>query len=423
MQAIRRLLVTSGKNVQNHAYIWNTAAGMFSASESVFFSILVTRLIGLGDAGIITLGFAVGNLMATIGKSGGVRTLQVTDVARKYAFPEYLSARLVSMLLMLVSTIGYLLFSAVRNGYPPYKAAVLAILCAKFVLEAFEDVVAGECQKQGRLDVGARMFVFRSLTFMVLFAVVLLVVRQVIPALLTALTAAVVLEVLMLTAVLPAMQITLHPSRSRTFWMLLLKCLPLAICTFSFFYITNAPKYAIDEVMNDEVQACYSFIALPVFAIELLNNFIYQPSLVQFANNLANGLLDKVRKRILLQVVILCGLTAAAWGAAYLLGIPFLSLLFAADLTAYKSEMLMLMLTGGVLALMGYFSTVLTAMDHPLLIMFGYVGALVPSLFLYPPVILKHGIMGGVKLYLLLCILVAIYEAICIAVHLHQKHA
>ena len=423
MSRLHRALFSDGTDVKRKALIWNSAAGAISAGESVLIPMVVTRLIGLGDAGILTLGYAVGNLMATIGKSGGVRTLQVTDVAPKHTFAEYLGARLSTLLLMIAISIGYLLHSTLQNGYTLHKVIVLLVLCSKCLLEAFEDVFAGECQKQGRLDVGARMFVFRSITFMAVAAVMLLAVRRMLPALVTALAAAVLLEVLQLTVVLPEMSISLCPSLDRAVLALLRKCLPLAVCTFSFFYITNAPKYAIDRVMDDEAQACYGFIALPVFAIELLSGFIYQPSLVDFAKDLADKHFGKVRNRILMQIVILAGLTALAWGAAYLLGIPLLSMLFAVDLARYKSEMLVLVLAGGVLAVMAYFTTVLTAMDHPMLIMFGYLSALLLSLFLYTPVIRSYGIMGGVKLYLTLCILVSVYEAVCITVSLRERPA
>lgn len=46
---------------------------------------------------------------------------------------------------------------------------------------------------------------------------------------------------------------------------------------FLSFYIGNAPKYAIDSILNDGLQACCGFIAMPVFVIGLLNNFIFNP--------------------------------------------------------------------------------------------------------------------------------------------------
>lgn len=58
---------------------------------------------------------------------------------------------------------------------------------------------------------------------------------------------------------------------------------PLFGISFLSFYVNSAPKYAIDACLTDEIQACYGFVAMPVFVIGLINNFIYQPVLVPMA--------------------------------------------------------------------------------------------------------------------------------------------
>ena len=65
-------------------YIWNTVAGLINAAEAVIMSMFVTRIIGLADAGRLTIAFAIGNLMMTVGKFG-VRNYQVTDIENKFS--------------------------------------------------------------------------------------------------------------------------------------------------------------------------------------------------------------------------------------------------------------------------------------------------------------------------------------------------
>ena len=65
--------------------------------------------------------------------------------------------------------------------------------------------------------------------------------------------------------------------------MLLKVCFPLFAGAFLSFYIGNAPKYAIDAMLTDELQACYGFIAMPVFVVGLLNNFIFNPILFRMS--------------------------------------------------------------------------------------------------------------------------------------------
>ena len=90
-------------------YIWNTLAGLLNAAEAVLMSMIVTRITGLSDAGVLTLAFAVGNLMMTIGKFG-VRNFQVTDVAQKYKFKEYVCLRFATVIVMIVVSFVYSLY-------------------------------------------------------------------------------------------------------------------------------------------------------------------------------------------------------------------------------------------------------------------------------------------------------------------------
>jgi len=412
---LQRFFFRPGINVSRSAYCWNTLAGISSALESVLFSIIVTRLIGLADAGIITLGFAIGNLLATIGKYG-VRTFQVTDVNCRYSFSAYFYTRIITVTAMIVCGAGYLLFCSVQKGYTAYKTTVLLLICAKFIVETFEDVFAGECQKKGRLDVASKMFISRSFSFIAVFAITILITRNVILSAATTLAGIVIVEALCLKTIRSNMDFTIVRTGKADIRELLIKCAPLFLSTFCFFYMTNAPKYAIDTVMNDEVQACYGFIAFPVFAIELLNNFIYQPTLVTLAGDWVSGRTEKVRKRLHRQILIVSGLTVLALTGAWFFGVPILSAVFGTDLTGYKNEMMILVLTGGLLAMIGYFTTVLITMRESRAIMIAYLADSAVSLALYTPVIRAYGIMGGVLLYCGLCFVFAVYEYIWIMI-------
>ena len=69
-------------------YIWNTVAGCLKAGETVFMTMLASRLVGLAATGIITVAFAVGNQLLNIGKFG-VRNYQVTDTKNQFPWKIY----------------------------------------------------------------------------------------------------------------------------------------------------------------------------------------------------------------------------------------------------------------------------------------------------------------------------------------------
>ena len=82
--------------------------------------------------------------------------------------------------------------------------------------------------------------------------------------------------------------------------------------------------------------------------------------------------------------------------------------------------MLIILLDGGLLALLGYFSTVLITMRETKVMIIGYMTDLVLSLIFYTPVIRKHGVLGGVILYGILCAFFACYEYISIRIRMRK---
>ena len=112
------VLNTDIRNKSN--FIWNTLAGLVNAAEAVILLMVVGRTNGLEDAGILTIAFAIGNLMMTIGRYG-VRNYQVTDVEGKLSFGSYFTHRICTVFLMGIVTGTYLIYAWHFNGYSKYK--------------------------------------------------------------------------------------------------------------------------------------------------------------------------------------------------------------------------------------------------------------------------------------------------------------
>ena len=420
MNCLNDYLFNNRIDIKKSSYIWNMIAGIFMASEAVLLSIVVSRIIGLGDAGIITIGFAIGNLMATVGKYG-VRTYQVTDVSKKYDFSSYFYGRLLTVFFMIISIVFYNMYCYYNKGYSNYKIIIVSLICFKFVVDSIDDVLGGECQKRDRLDISSKIYSLRSFCFILSFVLVVIVTKNVVGALIISLAVAVLLELLMFKSVNSYMKLSYKRSSISEIKEIIIKCTSLFLSAFFFFYITNAPKYAIDSIMNDEVQACYSFIAFPVFAIELLNNFIYQPVLHELAQDWTNKKIFKLKKRIYKQLLIITVLTMLALTVGFLIGIPVLSFIFSVDLSGYKTELLFLLSGGGLLAVIGYLSTILVTMRYSLVMFLGYIVDFFLSLFFYKTVITKYGVRGAVVLYCVLCFVFALYEYISILIIINKE--
>lgn len=401
-------------------YIWNTVAGLINAAEAVVMSMIVTRITSLSDAGVLTIAFAIGNLMMTIGKFG-VRNYQVTDVEQRYPFAVYVKSRLVTVLFMTLASMSYLAYAYANLDYSYNKIQIIFIICMIYAVEAVEDVVWGYYQRLGYLAVGAKMFCCRWAGILLSFVTVLCFSRNLMITLSICLCVSVI--VLCCTIWRTYSRYCMEQDRKVFHSVgevrlsqirdLLGNVFPLFCSTFFAFYVNNAPKYAIDAVLTDEVQACYGFVAMPVFVIGLLNGFIYQPTLVYMSVEWNEGKYDLLIRRIKRQILIIAGLTVICTLGAYILGIPVLSALYKTDLSQYKAELILLLVASGLLAASGYLGVVLTIMRNQkkMMITYGIISVIASVTVKY--IVLLYGTLGAVMSYIsLMSLLCVVYTVI-----------
>ena len=440
-------------------YIWNAIGGMLNAGQSVLVLIIVTRVCGLEAAGLYSIAFATGNLFMYLGNYG-VRNYQVSDVDEKFPFRSYILHRLLTVALMLLAAAVYCTYSLLRGAYSPAKTMTVAAMCLLKAIDCLEEVLEGRLHQRGRLDLAGKMMTVRLLISIGGMLAVLVATRN----LLTATNAAIILAAAAVILMAAACRRTLLPLQPapelvadvgnagaapgaaaknrgaatspaaasaavsaarrgalRDAAVLMRVCFPVCAANFLSFYLINAPKYAIDAAMNETAQAQYNFIAMPVFVIQLLGMFVYQPVLVRMTLSW-NSADQKGFLRDFLRITAgLLIIAALCLGGAYVLGIPVLSALYATDLSALKPELL-LILTGGVfLAMNGFYSAVLTLMREQNRIPVMYLAGAVLSLILTPRFVGISGIMGAVISFVLIMAIVCALLSAQFAVA-YKKH-
>lgn len=399
-------------------YIWNAIGGMLNAGQSVLVLIIVTRVCGLEAAGLYSIAFATGNLFMYLGNYG-VRNYQVSDVDEKFPFRSYVLHRLLTVGLMLLAAAVYCAYSLLRGAYSPAKTMTVAAMCLLKSIDCLEEVLEGRLHQRGRLDLAGKMMTVRLLVSIGGMLAVLVATGN----LLTATNAAIILAAAAVVLMSSASRKTLLPLQPapatsvsagsparrggfRDAAVLMRVCFPVCAANFLSFYLINAPKYAIDAAMNETAQAQYNFIAMPVFVIQLLGMFVYQPVLVRMTLSW-NSADKKSFLRDFLQITAgLLMIAALCLGGAYVLGIPVLSALYATDLSALKPELLWILVGGVFLAMNGFYSAVLTLMREQNRIPVTYLAGTVLSLILTPRFVGISGIMGAVISFVLIMAIV-----------------
>ena len=326
-----------------------------------------------------------------------------------------------------------------------YKVGSVGAICVIYAIESIEDVFWGEYQRRRRLGIGAKLFIVRWSAILVSFLVVLLISHNllitlwicVLISLIVFIVASLLSEYIFnkdsgdyiwksidsdrmretdnVTVDTSACTINLwHArfdfSRLRT---LSVSVFPLFVVAFLAFYINNSAKYALDAVVSSEVQACYGFVAMPVFVIGLLNSMIFQPSVVWLAEQWNSGNIYLFKRKVLRQCGIILLISGVCVVGAAAIGIPVLSILYNTDLTDYWLELVVLQVAGMFLAVEGYFSVVLTIMREQRGLMYGYIGLAIVALFGMRYAAGAHGTLGVAVMYLIcmavLCIVYAVF--------------
>lgn len=404
--------IKESDKIQRDSYIWNMAGNMLMAFQSVLLLMLLRRTTDLQTAGIFTIAYADANLFLTIGKFG-VRNFQVSDVRGQFTFGEYRCARRVTTAVMIAVSVCYVFICTYDNSYSVKKALIILWMCLYKAVDAAEDVYYGAYQQHGRLDIGAKAMTLRMAATVIIFAALILFTKDLLLALeyTTIATSAMAFYLIRTSARVFSDKLLLSVVRKNVINLLWL-CLPLFLSAFLSFYIGNAPKYAIDAVLSDELQACYGFIAMPVFVIGLLNNFMFVPMIFQMSRLLENGQIREFRKKIRRQIQMIAVITAACLAAAWVCGIPILSWLYHTDLSAYKNELLVMLLGGGFLALSGFFQVILTIMRNNRVLLTGYAAVAVMALAFSNVVVKTFGMMGAALFYMglmfVLCVIFGI---------------
>lgn len=398
--------IMGSNNVTKDSFIWNMIGSMIMAFQSVILLMILTRTVGLIESGIFTIAYANANLFLTIGKYG-MRNFQVSDVKEEFSFEEYKTSRIITVFTMAVLSVGYVLYSSIVNEYSFEKSMIIIGMCIFKLPDAIEDVYYGEYQKCGRLDIASKAMALRLLLTLIIFSITVMISKNLLYALFISSCATFVIMYVFLKWTYGKFKRTTEMQWNNVI-KLLKYCFPLFAGSFLSFYIGNAPKYAIDSLLTDELQACYGFLAMPVFVIGLLNGFIFNPMLFKLSCLWNEAKIKLFLKQVVIQTAIVAGITSVCIFGASLIGIPVLSLLYNTNLSSFKTELLILLLGGGFLGFSGLLNAVITIIRCQKNLLWGYFAVAIIAFFISNPIVKKYQITGAAILYMVLMSIICV---------------
>ncbi len=346
MDRLARLLLPPGPPAPARVYVWTLVSGALYAGESFLVLAAATRLAGPYWGGVAGIAFAVDQLLFTVG-AFSVRRYQASDAAERFPFPAYCGARALTCAAMVLAGVAWIAL----GGFSPDKRAAIAPLLAFKASEAFSDVLGGRYQQRGRLDAAGRILAVKTLLAAAACAAALALGASLSASLWAMAAAHVALTALLDGAVLPAfggLRLRLSPARVAP---LLGACAPLAATAFLLMFVNNAPKLAVDRALDEPRMAAFAALAMASFVLPVLADLLAAPHVERLGRARERGDWRAFPRAAGALALAMLGLGAAACAAAWLAGTPVLSALFGLDLSAYRAELCLLVLSGTLLAL------------------------------------------------------------------------
>ena len=368
--------------------IWFTVGNSMQAGTTVLMTMLTGYVLDLASVGIFSFALMASQLLYTVGLFGA-NDLQMTDYDHRYRFGDYFKVKVVSTLTAML--ICFILPGLL--GLHGRKMACLFLLTTYMLINSAAELYQSMLFQAQRLDLSGKMLFFRMAVSLAGFAVVILIKRSLLQAcavLLSVNFVATCFSVRHWCGVYRDSPCILRDGKEKE---LFIESFPLCLSVLGFLLNINAPKFLINYFLTDEIQGIYTILFMPVYAVNLISQFIFKPYLIKYARNLEKQ--DGSFEKLLLSQTLFIGLCAglAAFGM-WLLGPWLLKLLFSKDLTAYRGWMGVFMVSGGLMALNQLCYYLLVLLKRQKMILTNYSVGIIVSFIVGIAVIPHTGIMG-----------------------------
>ncbi len=412
---LNKLLDKDVGKIRKSSYIWNSMSSVAKAAQLSIFLALISRITNQGDAGIMSLAFSIAYMMRTIGDYS-IRNFQVTDTSGKYKFADYFTSRIFTVLIMAVCSLLYIL----PKGYSSEKSITIFIICVYMGIDAMEDVIHGMFQQHDRLDIAALTEFIRYVSGMAVFACAIFITRKLwVATLVLTIFSIVFLGFLNYPFMGTWDRIEMSKDTNKVRG-LLLECFPLFLSAFLSSYINNAPKDAIDKVLDNETQGYFGMIFMPVFVVNLISTMVYRPITVDLAWEYEQNI-KKYVKDINKQYLFIAGIMVVCILGAALLGIPVLSLFYGVPLGQYWLSLIILIFGGGLSAAISFSSILLTIQRKQNAMIIAYGIAAAASVVLPVYFVENWNILGASLLYVMLNAVILITMCAIVAANVIVK--
>jgi len=404
-------------------FIWNSFGTGLNSFNSLFFLIIVTRINGIDDAGIFSIAYAIALILYTLGLYSG-RLFQVTDIEKKIKDKDYILNRTISCIIMVLVGTAFIFI----KGYTTYKLLICILLTLYKCTEAFSEILYGIMQKNNFLYKTGQSLVIKSLGGLAVFLAVDYITKDLILAILSAIIVNVI-TIFVFDFIIVRKLINKEEKINISNVLLIFKNEFFVFAnSFAGIYVLNAPKYAIDNYLKEDMQAMFGYIIMPATVIILFTQFIFMPYLNKLKELYENRDMLGFNKLALKIKTFVVGFGALSVALAYWIGPEVLKIIYGVEqlLDNEYRIYLCVILTAYIFYGMSYINLVLLTTTRNTFIQFVIYIITMIIAFIGSNILVKnYGIQGAaISCTVTLCIQFILYTVVTkIVLHKEERRA
>ncbi len=336
-----------------HSFSWTLAGNLIYAACQWGILVILAKWTTPEVVGLFTFGVAI-TAPVYMFTNLNLRSVQATDTRHEYQFGEYLALRILAILTALLIVSAIVFSNVVVSGFNAASVGAVLLIGVAKAWESLSDLYYGQLQQHEAMERISQSLILKGLCSLCCFATGLLLTGDLLGGLAGMVAAQATVWVFFDRRNLRNLFAgELSSTSPQWHWSVLLKLvklsLPLGIVMLLISLNDNIPRYFIEVLPNGKyLLGIFGALAYLMVAGMMLVNALGESSVARLARFYAAGNLAAYRQLILKLTLVGATIGIAAVLGAWLIGRPFLSLLYKPEYAEYTDLLILLAIAAAI---------------------------------------------------------------------------
>lgn len=372
-------------------------------------TVITTQVLGYEAIGVLTLAMSIGSVVVNI-QLFGVRGYQCSDMAFRYASFDYLRARLVTVTVGLLISVGV----CILLGYSLSLCVTIFLFLLLRSSEAFSDVFYGNVQRVGRLEFAGYSTFMRGILIVLLFYVGAYFLQS--------LNIALVISAIGAFLLTSCLDIPFHRRTIKDFGkstpnsmsIIIKNCIPLFVGAVIPTAIMTIPRIVLERYYGPVVLGFYGNVSTPSLLLSTSIPIILTAVLPIYGQAFIEKDFRSIRRlwiRTIAGTLLMCGVCLLG---VFLFGRQLLAFIYTKQILPYVHYLYSILISMLLYAFVICNNTVLVSIRRNQIIAITAAVSFVVCLLISVPLVATYGISGAIAVLLISFGINALIQAICI---------